>query len=104
MKAGLIFFYVFSLGDWQRGRNEEPFREAFSRLGDLHALLPDCPIVALTASLHVANRKLLHKILNINDAFDVNVTPNKDNIKMLSVNVIGIERGTEGLSEGRGTE
>ena len=80
-----------------RGRNEEPFREAFGRLGDLRALLPDCPIVALTASLRVANRKLLQKVLNINDTFVVNVSPNKDNIKMLSVNVKGMEEALSKL-------
>ena len=80
-----------------RGRNEEPFREAFGRLGDLRALLPDCPIVALTASLRVANKKLLQKVLNINDTFVVNVSPNKDNIKMLSVNVKGMEEALSKL-------
>ena len=37
----------------KRAHQESPFREAFGKLGELRALLPECPVVALSASLSV---------------------------------------------------
>ena len=71
--------------------SEEPFREAFGRLGDLRAVLPGCPVVALSASLRITHRKLLQNVLHLSNAEVVNVSPNKENIRMLSVQVKHVE-------------
>ena len=65
--------------------SEKPFREAFGNVADLKALMPGCPLIALTASLRVTHRKILENVLLLQNPFVVDVSPNKTNIRMSSI-------------------
>jgi hypothetical protein len=44
-------------------RKEEPFREWFSRIGELMSLFPTIPVAALTATLSISQRKKIMSTL-----------------------------------------
>ena len=65
----------------RKGRKErDPFREAFGRVKDMRSVLPRIPVLALTASVQVAERAKLIKTCGMNKPVIVDVSPNKENI------------------------
>ena len=76
---------------------EQPFREAFGKLADLRALLPGRPVVALSATLRTTNRKLLQRVLNLENAHVISVSPNRDNLMISAINVKGIQEALQKL-------
>ena len=65
----------------RKGRKErDPFREAFGRVNDMRSALPRIPVLALTASVQMAERAKLIKTCGMNKPVIVDVSPNKENI------------------------
>lgn len=62
--------------------NEKPFRIAFGRLGELRSFLPNCPVISLSASIRKQHRERLKRILGMESAVVINMSPNKMNVRM----------------------
>ncbi len=81
----------------KHAKKMEPFRKEFGKVGDLKALLPECPLVALTASLRMSLCKTLQEVLHLKDPFKINASPNKDNVRMSVNKVKSIEEALKSL-------
>jgi ATP-dependent DNA helicase RecQ len=66
-------------------KNTEPFREWFSRIGELRALCPNTQMVALTATAGPTNRRKIMKQLCFSSNAEIIVeSPDRSNIKLSS--------------------
>lgn len=74
-----VFFFGRSQVSIQRGKKNERFRAAFSKVKDLRSFLPGVPILVLTASVTLKDRASLWNCGMVNPLV-VDVSPNKDNI------------------------
>ena len=81
----------------KHAKKVEPFRKEFGKVGDLKALLPECPLVALTASLRMSLCKTLQEVLHLKDPFIIDASPNKDNVRMSVINVKSREEALKSL-------
>lgn len=67
---------------------EEPFREWFSKIGELRSLFPNIPVVALTATSSTSQRKkIMNSLCFDKHAIIISESPNRENIKMTSIQV-----------------
>lgn len=74
---------------------EEPFRECFSRVGELRSLCPATPVLALTATASPTNRRKIMKSLRFKMTPCVIVdSPDRNNIK-ISVKKVKNNSGVE---------
>ena len=73
--------------DNNRGMNEkkqqsQAFREWYSRLGELRALVDeDVPVLCLTATAAASTRKTIAKVLSLKNPAFIEVNPDRPNIK-----------------------
>ena len=74
-------------GGKRKGRTDEPFRQAFGRISELRSLIPKCPLIALSTSIRISHRQLLQKVLSMEGAKVVNMSPNKTNVRLSAVKV-----------------
>ncbi|XP_039661794.1 uncharacterized protein LOC120562244 isoform X1 [Perca fluviatilis] len=61
-------------------KGEAAFRESFSRLGELRSIAKE--VLALTASADTKNRRRVTKLLHMENATKVTVSPNRTNIRL----------------------
>ena len=71
----------------RRGKKQVPFREAFGRVKNLRSFLPGTPLLALTASVKLDERKSLYKACGMINPVIVDVSPNKENIFLNFVHI-----------------
>jgi len=69
-----------------RGRD---FRPAFRNIGGLRALVPNVPIIALTATATIKIRKDITESLCMNNPTTLHILPNRPNIVYKVVNLVG---------------
>ena len=68
-----MVFYLYFRGDC--------FRREFSRLGELHSVIPEnVNVMALTATATVSTRREIIKILDMQKPVIVSIPPTKDNL------------------------
>uniref|UniRef100_A0A8W8MR34 Helicase ATP-binding domain-containing protein n=1 Tax=Magallana gigas TaxID=29159 RepID=A0A8W8MR34_MAGGI len=69
-------------------KDEEPFREWFSRIGELRSICPKVPIAALTATSSASQRRtILNKLCFSKHSEVIAESPDRENIKITSVQV-----------------
>ncbi|XP_019616870.1 PREDICTED: ATP-dependent DNA helicase Q-like 1 [Branchiostoma belcheri] len=62
--------------------DEEPFREWFSKLGELRCLIPGTPMLALTATASKKRRRRIQKLLAMQGCKEFIDNPDRHNIKL----------------------
>ncbi|XP_052105398.1 probable ATP-dependent DNA helicase RecS [Mytilus californianus] len=78
-------FHTIAIWGQDEGDRKEAFRKWFSNVGELRSLFPDATVLALSATCNVSFRKKLMKILQLGeDTTEINLSPNKSNIKLVS--------------------
>ncbi|KAK7939597.1 hypothetical protein WMY93_002923 [Mugilogobius chulae] len=72
---------IFFRGEGTKG--QPAFRESFSKLGELRSIVPEgTPVLALTASAETKHRDRVTKLLHMEAATQVTVSPNRQNIRL----------------------
>jgi ATP-dependent DNA helicase RecQ len=61
---------------------EHPFRKWFGQIGELRSLLPDPPLLAITATASRSARKKIKEKLAMNNSHDIVENPDRTNIKL----------------------
>lgn len=78
-------YFYFSFRGQDEGDRKEAFRKWFSNVGELRSLFSDATVLALSATCTVSFRKKVMKILQLaEDTTEINLSPNKSNIKLVS--------------------
>ncbi|XP_077061923.1 putative ATP-dependent DNA helicase Q1 [Siphateles boraxobius] len=82
--VGIVVDEVHVTYKWGEGaKGEAAFRESFARLGELRSLAKEgTPVLALTASADTKNRRRVTKLLRMENATEVTVSPNRTNIRL----------------------
>jgi hypothetical protein len=70
------------LSSKKRKKKIEAFRKAFGKIGQLRVFLPNVPLVALTATSDKVVKNNLNKALFMQHPLRINMSPNKDNIRI----------------------
>ncbi|XP_039661799.1 Werner syndrome ATP-dependent helicase-like isoform X5 [Perca fluviatilis] len=79
--VGIVVDEVHVTYKWGEGaKGEAAFRESFSRLGELRSIAKE--VLALTASADTKNRRRVTKLLHMENATKVTVSPNRTNIRL----------------------
>ncbi|XP_015255333.1 PREDICTED: probable Werner syndrome ATP-dependent helicase homolog 1 [Cyprinodon variegatus] len=82
--VGIVVDEVHVTYKWgEAGKGSPAFRESFARLGELRSIVKEgTPVMALTASADIVNRGRVTKLLNMEKATQVTVSPNRSNIRL----------------------
>ncbi|XP_028441999.1 putative ATP-dependent DNA helicase Q1 [Perca flavescens] len=82
--VGIVVYDVHVTYKWGEGaKGEAAFRESFARLGELRSIAKDgTPVLALTASADTKNRRRVTKLLHMENATEVTVSPNRTNLRL----------------------
>lgn len=87
----IYFILMFILLSLYRGETsspgEEPFREWYSRLGEIRSLVPSATLLALTATASRTLRRRITTSLGMVDVYEELDNPDRENIKLFSTKV-----------------
>ncbi|XP_071089393.1 recQ-like DNA helicase Blm [Haliotis cracherodii] len=70
-------------------RNEKAFRPAYGTLGELRALAPGIPVIALTATATKSTRDVIINEMCMSGCEQILLSPNKENIKYWQISTSG---------------
>ncbi|XP_048258513.1 ATP-dependent DNA helicase RecQ-like [Haliotis rufescens] len=70
-------------------RNEKAFRPAYGTLGELRALAPGIPVIALTATATKSTRDVIINEMCLSGCEQILLCPNKENIKYWQISTSG---------------
>jgi len=73
---------MFCLRGSAKDSAQHPFREWFSRIGEVRSLLPTPPILAITATASKSARRKIAKSLYMRDTKVIVQNPDRPNIKL----------------------
>ncbi|XP_055957654.1 recQ-like DNA helicase blm-1 [Patella vulgata] len=84
---------VLQWGESHEGN--DPFREYFSRIGELRSVFLNVPVMALTATASPLKRKRIMKSLCLNDCVTILDSPDRTNIKISTAKISNISKAQD---------